>query len=121
MRLVLVAMTQSIQRRPLGKCLSPKVVRDPRQVGKLGSKVGNWIALRLFVSTVNPHATALSVPTLPLGTDPHTETENRIVWNEESRTNEVYEVVYEVSWIPELGLWRRFLRTHRIVSGTKAE
>jgi len=38
------------------------------------------------------------------------------VWNEENHTNEVHEFVYEVSWIPELLLWRRFLRTHRVVS-----
>jgi hypothetical protein len=64
---------------------------------------------------VESHALAL-LPTVVQGTDPHCETEIRMVWNEKRQTNEVHEFVYEVSWIPELLAWRRFLRTHRIVS-----
>jgi hypothetical protein len=45
--------------------------------------------------------------------DQHYETENRMVWNDEKHTYEEYEFIYEVSWIPELGAWRRFLRTHQ--------
>jgi hypothetical protein len=67
------------------------------------------------VHAVESHASAL-VPTSTQGTDPHCETETRMVWNEKSQTNEVHEFVYEVSWIPERLAWRRFLRTHRIAS-----
>jgi hypothetical protein len=66
--------------------------------------------------TPDARATALPVPSVPLGTNPHHELENRVVWNDEKRANEVHEIVYEVSWIPELGVWRKFLRTHRPVA-----
>jgi hypothetical protein len=59
-----------------------------------------------------PRATALP-PAVPLGTDQHFETEQRQVWDDTKRAYEVHEFVYEVSWIRELGVWRRFLRTHR--------
>jgi hypothetical protein len=61
----------------------------------------------------NAHATAaLNVPA-PTGINTHYETQNQVVWNDKERTNEQHEFVYEVSWIPELGMWRQFLRTHR--------
>jgi hypothetical protein len=63
--------------------------------------------------TTNTHATALSIPVVPPGVNPRYETENQMVWNEEKHASEEHEFVYEVSWIPELGVWRRFLRTHR--------
>ena len=81
-------------------------------------RVGSWIALPRFVPTPDPRATALAVPTVPLGTDPHFQTESRVVWNDEKHANEVHEFVYEVSWIPELGAWRRFLRAHRRVAAS---
>ena len=65
----------------------------------------------VFMRTRHTHATALPVPTGPSGIDAHYETERRIVWNNEKRTNEEHIFVYEVSWIPQLGAWRRFLRT----------
>jgi len=43
------------------------------------------------------------------------ETEKRFIWNEQERVNEEQELVYEVSWICELGAWRRFLRFCRSV------
>ena len=61
----------------------------------------------------SPHATPLPVPTGSLGTDARFETEKRQVWDEAKRAYEVHEFVYEVSFIEELGVWRRFLRTHR--------
>jgi len=61
----------------------------------------------------DPHGTPLPAPSGSMGTDQHFETERRPVWNERSRTYETHEFVYEVSWVPELGVWRRFLRTHR--------
>ena len=55
------------------------------------------------------HAEAFPVPVFPEGVDVHWETENRMVWNEQQNTREERELVYEVSWIRELGVWRRFL------------
>jgi hypothetical protein len=65
------------------------------------------------MSTTNTHAMALPIPVVPPGINPHYETENRMVWNEEKYASEEHEFVYEISWIPDLGVWRRFLRTHR--------
>jgi len=56
---------------------------------------------------------ALTTPVLLPGIDLHYETENRLVWNERERRSEEREFVYEVSWIPELNTWRRFLRAQR--------
>jgi len=72
------------------------------------------------VRAATSHASAL-VPMVTQGTDPHCETDIRVVWNGENQTNEVHEFVYEVSWIPELLAWRRFLRTHRIVSSIEGD
>jgi len=41
------------------------------------------------------------------------------VWNEQERVSEERELVYEISWIPELGVWRSFLRSQRRVSTTQ--
>lgn len=49
----------------------------------------------------------------PKGVDVHWETESRQMWNDKERTTEEQELIYEVSWIPELGLWRRFLRSRK--------
>ncbi len=49
----------------------------------------------------------------PEGVEVHWETESRQMWNEKERTTEEQELIYEVSWIPELGLWRRFLRSRK--------
>jgi hypothetical protein len=56
---------------------------------------------------------ALTTPALLEGTDLHYETENRLVWNERERRDEERELVYEISWIPELNTRRRFLRAQR--------
>jgi hypothetical protein len=53
---------------------------------------------------------ALTTPALLQRIHLHYETENRLVWNEPERRNEERELVYEISWIPELNTWRRFLR-----------
>jgi len=37
------------------------------------------------------------------------------VWNEREHASEKYELIYEISWIAELGVWRRFLRSQRKV------
>lgn len=50
---------------------------------------------------------ALLVPAFPAGVDSRWETENRPVWNEQEYASEERELVYEISWIVELGTWRR--------------
>ena len=55
------------------------------------------------------------VATFPAGVDVHWETQRRMVWNAHEHTSEERELVYEISWIPELGLWRGFLRSQRPV------
>ena len=65
------------------------------------------------MGTLNSHATALQIPTTAPGTDRHYETDRRLVWNQETCSNEVLEFVYEVSWIPERNVWRKFLLTRR--------
>ena len=58
---------------------------------------------------------ALPGATFPQGVDIRWETENRAIWNDQKREREERELVYEVSWISELGVWRRFLRSQRRV------
>jgi hypothetical protein len=62
-------------------------------------------------------AEALLVSPFPAGVDTHWETQNRMVWNERQRASEEHEFVYEISWIAELGAWRRFLRSQRPLKG----
>lgn len=73
-----------------------------------------------YVRAATLHASAL-VTMVTQGTDPHCETEIREVWNEENQANEVHEFDYEISWIPEILAWRRFLRTHRMVSNRESQ
>jgi len=63
------------------------------------------------------HAEALSLANFSKGIDAHWETEIRTVWNAREFTSEEHELVYEISWISELGAWRRFLRSERKVKG----
>ena len=62
------------------------------------------------------HAEALLGATFPTGIDAHWETENRKMWNEREHESEERELVYEISWIAELGAWRRFLCSQRRVA-----
>jgi hypothetical protein len=50
----------------------------------------------------------------PAGLDVHWET-SWVMWNEQERAAEKQELIYEVSWIREIGTWRRFLRSRRKV------
>jgi hypothetical protein len=62
-------------------------------------------------------AAILPISGFPAGVEVHWETQRRVVWNEQEHTHEEYELVYEISWIKELGLWRSFLRSrHRVKS-----
>jgi hypothetical protein len=67
------------------------------------------------MSVVASNSAALPVATFPAGVDVHWETQRRIVWNVREHTSEERELVYEITWIPELGLRRRFLRSQRKV------
>ena len=53
------------------------------------------------------------VAVFPGAVDVHWETQIRETWNEQERGVVRQELIYEVSWIPELGVWRRFLRSRR--------
>ena len=68
-----------------------------------------------FMRTACTHATGLPVTTLPVGIDSHYETEHRLVWNDERRTNDEHIFVYEVSWIQELSVRRWFLRARSVI------
>jgi len=52
---------------------------------------------------------------VPAAVEARRETENRMVWNDLEHTGEERELVYEISWIAELGIRRRFLRSQRKV------
>jgi hypothetical protein len=53
----------------------------------------------------------------PRGVEVHWETVRRVVWNIQKQNNEEQELVYEVSWIAEIGVWRRFLRSQQKITG----
>ena len=67
------------------------------------------------MSAVTIHASALFVRAFPTALDTHWETVTCLVWNQHEHGSEECELVYEISWIPELGTWRRFLRSQRKV------
>ena len=55
-------------------------------------------------------------PGFPAGVHVHWEIQRRMVWNVREHRSEERELVYEISWIAELGLWRSFLRSQRMVN-----
>ena len=61
-------------------------------------------------------STILPIPGFPAGVHVHWETQRRVVWNEREHTRDEHELVYEISWIKELALWRSFLRSQRKVT-----
>jgi hypothetical protein len=67
------------------------------------------------MSAAASYTAAFPVLEFPAGVDMRWETENRMVWNAKQHTSEEHEFVYETSWIAELGVWRRFLRSQRPV------
>ena len=54
-------------------------------------------------------------PGFPAGADVRWETVRRTMWNEQRHTSEERELVYEISWIAEIGVWRRFLLSQQNV------
>ena len=85
--------------------------RWPQQ-GELRKLQGQQVVLMSAAAT---YIAALLVLGFPAGVDTHWETEHRMVWNERQHSSEEHEFVYEISWIAELGAWRRFLRSQRKV------
>ena len=69
------------------------------------------------MSAAASSSTTLPMSGFPVGVDVHWETQRRDIWNEQEHTREERELVYEISWIKELGLWRSFLRSHHKVTG----
>ncbi len=67
------------------------------------------------MSAVASSSAILPISGFPAGVDVHWETQRRVVWNEHGHTREEHELVYEISWIKELGLWRSFLRSRHLV------
>ena len=60
-------------------------------------------------------AAATPVAVFAAQLDIHWEKERRVGWNAQECATEEQELIYEVSWIPELAAWRRFLRSQRKV------
>ncbi len=67
------------------------------------------------MSAAASSSTILPILGFPPGVDVHWETQRRVVWNEQEHTREEHELVYEISWIKDLGLRRSFLRSHHMV------
>ena len=57
-----------------------------------------------------------ALPDFPRGVNVRWETVRRSVWNQQKHAREEQELVYEISWIEEIGVWRRFLRSRQSVS-----
>jgi hypothetical protein len=49
------------------------------------------------------------------------ETTTCLVWNERDQASAEEELTYEVAWIPELCMWRRFLRSRRKVTADSSQ
>jgi hypothetical protein len=81
----------------------------------------NFVVLALEVEmTYELHGQAAAAcEPFPGRTDVHWETTNLQLWNAREGTTEQQELVYEVSWIQELGIWRRFLTSRRTVRGER--
>ena len=67
------------------------------------------------MSAVATYSAVPPAPGFPAGTHTRWETQYRMVWNHQEHTSEELELVYEISWMEELGLWRWFLRSKRKV------
>jgi hypothetical protein len=68
------------------------------------------------MSALASSSTTFPISAFPAGVNVHWETQRRVVWNEKEHTREEHELVYEISWIEELALWRTFLRAHHKVN-----
>jgi len=79
----------------------------------------NFVVLALEVEmTYELHGQAAAAcEPFPGRTDVRWETTNLQIWNAREGATEQQELVYEVSWIQELGIWRRFLTSRRTLRG----
>jgi len=83
---------------------------------QLCSVNGSWVIHMSAILIGIENSTAAS---FPQATDTYWTTENRILWNEKHRKAEECELVYEVSWVSELNVWRSFLRSQRWLEATR--
>jgi hypothetical protein len=82
-----------------GRTSRPKTIATSRVV---------WMSASIIHAEALPNVTFLGNVV-----DTHWVTKNHTVWNEQERVSEERELVYEISWMPELGAWRTFLRSQR--------
>jgi hypothetical protein len=68
------------------------------------------------MSAVASSSAVLPISGFPAVVDVHWERQRQVLWNAREHTREEHELVYEISWINELGLWRTFLRSHHKVN-----
>jgi hypothetical protein len=68
------------------------------------------------MSAVANSSAILPISDSPAVVEVRWERQRQVVWNEREHTREEHELVYEISWINELGLWRTFLRSHHKVN-----
>jgi len=94
-------------KRDCGKVFGASLI--PMESGKFQTR-------RLSVmQEATSYVPALPIPLFPAGVDRRWEATNCFVWNDRERITEKQELIYEITWIPELGIWRRFLRSRRKV------
>lgn len=67
--------------------------------------------------TIANDAAPNAITPFPRGTDVRWEAEDRMMWNVQEHTLEQEQLVYAVSWIPKLGVWRRFLKARHKARG----
>ena len=71
-------------------------------------------SLKMTCTTAS-YVPANNAAVLPARAEEYWETQNRMVWNESECATEEQELIYEITWVPELGAWRRFLKSRRKV------
>lgn len=99
--------------------------RSYQNPGALGSRRNefSFIVLAREVEMrheVHSQEAAAGIAPFSERSDVHWETTTLPVWTAEG-TPEQQELVYEVSWIKELGMWRRFLTSQRKVGSRSSE
>ena len=62
---------------------------------------------------VHSHSSAAHIAAFPQRINAHFETTNLPVWNARYGAAERQALIYEVSWVEELGMWRGFLTSRR--------
>jgi len=92
----------------LARCKTAPYCRGPTRLAELTLQVEH-------MPTIASGSAVFPVPMFPEGVHVHWETQRRVMWNDRQYASEEHELVYEISWVEELGLWRTFLRSHHKV------